>query len=119
MASLIELAFRSGSRMLAPGLASYLERILLDQPWVDPASLPSFRLTTRNGSSGSSGPTSDGSDSTGSRSAWRSAASCRRSHGPTTSGGSVLDAALLEGPQEITLTDTASETARRMWGVRR
>lgn len=36
VASLYERVSRSGSRTAAPGLAAYLERALLDQPWRDP-----------------------------------------------------------------------------------
>jgi hypothetical protein len=36
VAGLYERVSRSGSRTPAPGLAAYLERVLLDQPWRDP-----------------------------------------------------------------------------------
>lgn len=36
VAGLYERVSRSGSRTPAPGLAAYLERVLLDQPWSDP-----------------------------------------------------------------------------------
>ncbi len=116
VASLIELAFRSGSRTPAPGLDSYLERILLDQPWADPE-IPS--LVTLDGGGRVVGFLGshirrfrfDGKP-------IRLAVSGQLVSDPTVrreAVGAFLMKRYLEGPQDFTLTDTASETVRRMW----
>ena len=116
MASLIELAFRSGSRTPAPGLASYLERILLDQPWADPEIPSLVSLDDRGQVVGFLGShirrfRFDGKP-------IRLAVSGQLVSDPTVrrqAVGAFLMKRYLEGPQDVTLTDTASETVRRMW----
>lgn len=116
VASLIELAFRSGSRTPPPGLASYLERILLDQPWTDPAIPSLVSLDDQGKVVGFLGShirrfRFDGKP-------IRLAVSGQLVSDPTVrrqAVGAFLMQRYLEGPQDVTLTDTASETVRRMW----
>jgi hypothetical protein len=116
VASLIELAFRSGSRTPALGLTAYLERILLDHPWTDP-DIPS--LVSVDGDERVVGCLGshirrfrfDGRP-------IRVAVSGQLVSDPTVrreAVGAFLMKRYLEGPQDVTLTDTASETVRRMW----
>jgi hypothetical protein len=116
VASLIELAFRSGSRTPAPGLAAYLERILLDHPWTDP-DIPSLvTLDDRGQVVGFLGShirrfRFDGKP-------IRVAVSGQLVSDPRVrrqAVGAFLMKRYLDGPQDLTLTDTASETVRRMW----
>jgi GNAT superfamily N-acetyltransferase len=116
VAGLVELAFRSGSKVPPPGLATYLERLLLGHPWVDPE-IPSLVAVDET----------------------EQIVGCLGSHvrrfryegepiRVAVSGQLVVDPVArrralgaflmrryLDGPQDLTLTDTASVTARRMW----
>ena len=116
VASLIELAFRTGSRTPSTGLASYLERILLDHPWFD-AEIPSLVSVDDDGRIiGFLGShvrrfLFDGKP-------IRLAVSGQLVADPTArrkAVGAFLLKRFLDGPQDVTITDTASETVRRMW----
>lgn len=116
VASLIEVAFRSGARTPARGLTAYLERLLLDHPWADPE-IPSlvtvddqqrivgclgshvrrFRFQGRPIRMAAIGQLVSDPD-------------VRRQ-----AVGAFLMKRYLEGPQDVTFTDTGSETVRRMW----
>ena len=116
VAGLIELAFRSGSKTPPPGLATYLERLLLDHPWVDPE-IPSLVAIDDQG---------DLVGCLGSHirrfryngEAIKVAVSGQLVVDPIARRqalGAFLMRRYLGGPQDLTLTDTASVTARRMW----
>ena len=116
VASLVELAFRSGSRTPPPGLAPYLERLLFRHPWVDPE-IPSLVSLDDSGQVvGFLGShirrfLFDGKP-------IRLAVSGQLVSDPLVrrqAVGAFLMKRYLEGPQDVTLTDTASETVRRMW----
>jgi len=116
VAGLIELAFRSGSKTPPPGLARYLERLLFDHPWVDPE-IPSLVALDDHGDlAGCLGShirrfRYDGQ-------AIRVAVSGQLVVDPIARRralGALLMRRYLDGPQELTLTDTASVTARRLW----
>lgn len=116
VASLIELAFGSGSRIPAPGLASYLERILLDQPWLDPAIPSLVAIDERGNVVGFVGShvrrfRFDGEP-------IRLAVSGQLVSDPAVrqrAVGAFLMRQYLDGPQDITVTDSASEGIRRLW----
>jgi hypothetical protein len=115
-ATLYDIGFRDGSRPADPAIATLLERILFDNPWADPE-LSSLLATDDGG-----------------RAIGLIGASPRR----MLLGGRpvrvvvvshlVVDPAardplaaprllrqLLAGPQDATVTDTATETVRRIW----
>ncbi len=116
VASLVELAFRSGSRTPAPGLASYLERLVLDQPWTDPEIPSLVSLDDDEQVVGFLGShvrrfRFDGKP-------IRVAVSGQLVSDPRVRSqavGAFLMRRYLDGPQDLTLTDTASEIVRRMW----
>jgi hypothetical protein len=116
VANLYELVVRSGSRNAPPGLAAYFEETLLEHPWVDPE-IPSL--------------VSEGDDGEivgfiGSH-VRRIAVDSRRARlaccgqlvtDPVVRNravGAFLLRAYLAGPQDLTITDTASGEVRRMW----
>lgn len=115
-ASLYEHVARSGSRTPPRGLASYFERTFLDHPWADPE-IPSLVYEddtgTLAGFLGSSvrrllfeGRT------------IRLGVSGQLVTEPgvrTQAAGAFLMRKYMDGPQDLTLTDTASETVRRIW----
>ena len=115
-ASLYEFVARSGSRTPPPGLAAYFERTFLDHPWADPE-IPSLVYVGDDGSiAGFLGSsvrrlTLDGR-------ALRLGVSGQlvtepgvRNH----AAGAFLMREHMNGPQDLTLSDTASETVRRIW----
>jgi predicted N-acetyltransferase YhbS len=116
VAGLVELAFRSGSKIPPPGLATYLERLLLGHPWVDPE-IPSLVAVDETGQIvGCLGShirrfRYDGEP-------IRVAVSGQLVVDPVArrrAVGAFLMRRYLDGPQDLSLTDTASVTARRMW----
>jgi hypothetical protein len=116
-AALFELAMGSGERNAHPAMVDLLERTLLDQPWFDPE-LPSLVATDGDG-----------------RIAGFLAAEVRRMR---LNGrplrvvwsqhmvvdpihrhealGALMMARMLRGPQDATVTDTATDLVRQMWG---
>lgn len=115
-ATLYDIGFREGTRPADPAIAALLERILFDNPWADPE-LPSLLAIDDDG-----------------RAVGLVGASARR----MLLGGRpvrvvveshlVVDPAardpllaprliqrVLGGPQDATVTDTATDTVRRMW----
>jgi hypothetical protein len=116
VASLYEQVARSGSRTPAPGLAAYFERTLFDHPWFDPE-IPSLVYVDDDGRIagflGSSvrrllfrgqpirmGVTGQLVTDPGVRSR---------------AAGMFLLREYLAGPQDLTVTDTASDLVRRLW----
>jgi len=116
VASLYEQVARSGSRTPAPGLAAYFERTFFDHPWFDPE-IPSLVYVDDDG-----------------RIAGFLGSSVRRLlfdgrpvrmavSGPLVADPSVRRRAagvfllreLLSGPQELTITDGATDDVRRIW----
>jgi hypothetical protein len=116
-AALFELVMGSGERTSRPAMVDLLERTLLDQPWFDPE-LPSLVATDRDG-----------------RLAGFLAAEVRRMRlnarpirvvwgqhlvvDPVhrhEALGALMMARMLRGPQDATVTDTASDLVRQMWG---
>jgi hypothetical protein len=116
VAGLIELAFRSGARTPPPGLVAYLERLLLDHPWVDPEIPSLVTLDDEETVVGCLGShirrfRYDGRP-------IRVAVSGQLVSDPVVrrrAVGAFLMQRYLEGPQDVTLTDTASAAVRRMW----
>jgi hypothetical protein len=115
VASLYELLLGSGSRTPRPHVAPFLERTLLDHPWADPE-IPSLVHAERDG-----------------RITGFVGAQVRRMrfdgdpirmvcvshlvadpevHRPI---GALLLRSLLNGPQELSMTDAGTETVRAMW----
>ncbi len=113
---LFEQVFRSGSRAAPPGLAAYFQRTLLDQPWADPE-IPSLVYQSEDD-----------------RVVGFVAAHIRRLrfHGrrirvacggqlmadPTSANravGALLLRRFLAGPQDLTITDSATTSTQRMW----
>jgi hypothetical protein len=115
VASLCELLLGTGSRTPRAELAPFLERTLLDHPWTD-AEIPSLVHVEGDG-----------------RVTGFVASQLRRmrfdgdpirmvcvSHlvsdpGSRTPIGALLLRHVLRGPQELTITDTGTETVRAMW----
>lgn len=113
--NLYELAYRSGTRTAPPGLASYFERIL-DDPWADPE-IPSLVYVDEEGAIvgflGSSARRLDFGGET-----VRLAVSGQLVSDPKArarAAGAFLMKAYLAGPQDLTITDGATEEVRRMW----
>ena len=115
-ATLYDIGFSDGARPADPAIAGLLERILFDNPWTDPE-LPSLLATDDDG-----------------RAVGLIGASARRmlldgrpvrvvveSHlvVDPAAGDPLLAPRLiqriLDGPQDATVTDTATDTVRRMW----
>jgi hypothetical protein len=116
IASLIELAFRSGSAEPARGLTDYLHRILVDHPWVD-RDIPSLVSVDEHGRivgclcSHVRRFLLDGR-------AIRVAVSGQLVVSPEARGratGAFLMKRYFEGPQDVTFTDTASKLVKRLW----
>lgn len=118
VASLVELRLGSGSRRPSPGLGRFLERTLLDHPWADPA-IPSLVYERDE----------DGAHRIGGFIASqvrrmrfdgepiRMACVSHLVADPAARRriGAVLLRAMLNGPQDLSLTDTATEEVSRMW----
>jgi hypothetical protein len=114
--SLYELVARSGSRNAPPGMAAYFERFFLDHPWADPeipslvyedkdgrvvgflgSSVRRFRFDNRTIRAGCSGQL------------------VTEPSARTQAAGAYLMREYMDGPQDLTFTDTASETVQRIW----
>ena len=114
--SLYEHVARSGSRTPLPGLAAYFEETFFDHPWADPE-IPSLvyaeddgRITGFLGSSVRRF-TFEGRPVRLGVSGQLVADPGARGHAP----GAFLMSAYMNGPQDLTITDTASELVRRIW----
>lgn len=113
--SLYELAYRSGTRVAPPGLAEYFERIF-DDPWADPE-IPSLVYVDEEGRiAGFLGSSVRRLDFGGE--AIRMAVSGQLVSDPnarTRAAGAFLMKSYLAGPQDLTITDGATDEVRRMW----
>jgi GNAT superfamily N-acetyltransferase len=117
IAGVYELVVRSGSTTPAPGLAAYFERTVLDHPWEDPE-IPSLVYVEADGRiSGFIGShvrrflldgqpirLACGGQLVADHEARRKAV------------GALLMQRYLAGPQDLTITDTASLPTHAMWG---
>jgi hypothetical protein len=115
-ASLYEHVARSGARTPPPGLVPYFERTFLDHPWADPE-IPSLVYVDDDGSiAGFIGSSVrrlilDGRP-------LRLGVSGQLVTEPgvrNQAAGAFLMREYMKGPQDLTLSDTASETVRRIW----
>jgi hypothetical protein len=115
VANLYEQVARSGSRQAPPGLAGYFEDTFLDYPWADPE-IPSLVYVSDGRISGFLGSnvrrfTYDGEP-------VRLAISGQLVTDPAVrsrAAGAFLLRQFLDGRQDLTITDTASDEARRIW----
>jgi hypothetical protein len=116
VASLYESIARSGSDVPAQGLARYFERTLLDHPWADPE-IPSLVYVDDQGSvKGFIGShvrrlRLDGRP-------VRMACSGQLMSDPAVrnrAAGTLLLRRFFAGPQDLTMTDGATEETRRIW----
>ena len=114
--SLYEHVSRSGSRTPPPGLDRYFEQSFFEQPWADPQ-IPSLVYVDRDeaivGFIGSSVRPLDFEGET-----IRMAFSTQLVADPSVrkrAVGAFLLKAYLAGPQDMTITDEASDEVRRMW----
>jgi hypothetical protein len=116
VARLYERVMRSGSRSPPPGLVPYFERTLLDHPWYDPDS-PSLVYTEGGGDVvGFLGTHArrlrfDGRPVRMVCSGQLVADPDARAPGV----GALLLRKCLAGPQELTITDGATDTVRELW----
>lgn len=114
--SLYEQVSRSGSTTAPPGMAAYFERFFLDHPWADPE-IPSLVYTDKDGRIvgflGSSVRrfVFDGRPIRAGCSGQLVTEPGARNQ----AAGAFLMQAYMDGPQELTFTDTASDTVRRIW----
>ena len=115
-AALYELVARSTTRTPPPGLVDYFERTFLDYPWADPE-IPSLVHAEDDGSiTGFLGSSVrrlvfDGRP-------IRLGVSGQLVTDPgvrSRAVGAFLMKAYMDGPQDLTLTDTASAPVRRIW----
>jgi hypothetical protein len=116
VAALYEHVARSGSRTPPPGLLPYFERMFLDYPWADPE-IPSLVYEDEEGKiAGFLGSsvrrlTFDGRP-------IRLGISGQLVTEPrirNQAAGAFLMREYMKGPQDLTITDTASELVRRIW----
>jgi hypothetical protein len=115
VANLYEHVARSGSWRAPAGLAGYFEDTFLDYPWADPE-IPSLVYAEDGRITGFLGSnvrrfTYDGDP-------VRLAISGQLVTDPevrSRAAGAFLLKRYLDGPQDLTITDTASDTARRIW----
>jgi len=116
VAALYELVVRSGHASPAPGLATYFESVLLDQPWADPE-IPSLvhldgdgRIVAFQGSSVRRARFNG-------RPIRIACAGQLAAHPDARhrAVGAALVRAYLDGPQDLTITDTANDRMRRIW----
>jgi hypothetical protein len=116
VAQVYELAFRSGSGPPPPGLAEYFERMVFDDPWADPE-IPSLVYVDGTGAIvGFLGSTVRRLDYDGEP--IRMAVSGQLVSHPDArhrAPGAFLMKAYLSGPQDLTITDGATEGVERMW----
>jgi hypothetical protein len=116
VASLYESVSRSGSAMPPRGLASYFERTLLDHPWADPE-IPSLVYLDEQG-------TLRGFIGSHVRRLRLEGRPIRMACGGqlvsdpavrNRATGTLLLRRFFAGPQDLTITDGATEATRRMW----
>jgi hypothetical protein len=115
VADLYEHVARSGSRQAPPGLAGYFEDTFLDYPWADDE-IPSLVYVDEGRITGFLGAnvrrfTYDGEP-------VRLAISGQLVTDPSVrsrAAGAFLLRRFLDGRQDLTITDTASDQARRIW----
>jgi hypothetical protein len=114
--SLYEAVSRSGSNVPPHGLASYFERTLLDHPWSDPE-IPSLVYVNEQGTvvgfigSHVRRVSLDGKP-------IRMACSGQLMSDPAVRNravGTLLLRRFFAGPQDLTMTDGATEATRRIW----
>jgi hypothetical protein len=116
VASLYEVVSRSGSTSAPPGLAAYFERFFLDHPWFDPE-IPSLVYTDKDGRVvGFLGShvrrfSFDGRTIR----AGCSGQLVTEPDARNQAAGAFLMQAYMDGPQDLTFTDTASDYVRRIW----
>lgn len=113
--NLYEHVARSGSWQAPPGLADYFEETFLDYPWADPE-IPSLVYLDGDKVLGFLGSnvrrfTFDGEPVRLAISGQLVTDPEARNRAP----GAFLLKEFLSGPQDLTITDTASDTARRIW----
>jgi hypothetical protein len=116
VAKLYELVARSGANTPPPGLAPYLERLLLDQPWADPE-IPSLVHTDPDGSIVAFQGSSVRRARFDGRPIRIAYAGQLVAHPDARrrAVGALLVRAYLAGPQELTITDAATEPMRQIW----
>jgi len=114
VAALYELVMRSAGRP-APGLAAYLQRVLIDQPWADPE-IPSLvsvgdggRIVGFQGSSVRRALFDGRPVRIGCSGQLVTHPDVRHR-----AAGAMLFRSYIRGPQDITITDTAGEPMRRI-----
>jgi hypothetical protein len=116
VASLYEHVARSGSRTPPPGLLDYFAEFFFDHPWADPE-VPSLVFADGNGRiAGFLGSSVrrfrfDGRPVRVGVSGQLVTEPDARSRAP----GAFLMREYMNGPQDVSLTDTASEVVRRIW----
>jgi hypothetical protein len=116
VASLYERVVRSGSATPAPGLRAWFERTLFDHPWMDADIPPLVAVDDRGGVVGALGShvrrlRIDGEPA-------RLAVSGQlvvAPEGRHLASGALLMRAYFAGPQELTITDGATEVVRSIW----
>jgi hypothetical protein len=116
VASLYEHVARSGSRTAPAGMVAYFERFFLDHPWADPE-IPSLVYEGADGTIAGFLGSSVRRFRLGDR-AIRAGCSGQLVTEPSIrneAAGAFLMRAYMDGPQDITFTDTASELVRRIW----
>jgi len=115
VAALYELVMRSGRSTPAPGLAPYFERLFFDQPWADPEH-PGLVAVDRDGKI----VAFQGAHARKGRFDGRAIAITGLgqlvSHPDARTGaiGRALVRTQLAGPQDLTLTDTATPAVQRL-----
>jgi hypothetical protein len=116
VAGLYELVMRSGQPTPAPGLGRYFERLLLDAPWADPE-IPSLVHLDGDGHVvGFQGSSVRRAVFEGEP--IRIACAGQLVAHPAARAravGAMLVRAYLNGPQDLTITDGATERMRQMW----
>jgi hypothetical protein len=117
VASLMELRLGSGSPLASPGLEAFLERTLLDHPWAD-ADIPSLVYDGDPSAPGIIGFI--GSQVRRMRFDGEPIKVACVSHLVADPAirrpiGALLLRAMLNGPQDLSLTDTANERVSQMW----
>ena len=113
--SLYEHVARSGSRTAPPGLADYFERTFLDHPWAD-SEIPSLVYADGDRVLGFLGSSVRRMELDGRP--LRMGISGQLVTEPEVrkrAAGAFLMREYMSGPQDLTITDTASETVRRIW----
>jgi hypothetical protein len=115
VASLYERTYRSGAGPAPDGLAEYFERTVFGDPWADPE-IPSLVYVDGGGAIvGFLGSSTRRLDYGGE--AVRLAVSGQLVSDPEVPlpAGAFLMKAYLSGPQDLTITDGATEEVERMW----